>query len=220
MADAIQRITCDLGVPYIFKASYDKANRTSVKSFRGPGLVEGTAHPAPPRRSHRPARPHRRPRARPLRNRRRSRRRPPDPGLPLPPDRPPRRRRHETGRAINVKKGQFVAPWDMNHTVEKVDVDRQSPASSSPSAEPASATTTWSSTCARCAIMRRLRAGRLRRNPLRPDALGRQRSLRRPARVHPAARPRRRRRRNRRPLPRSPRRSRRTPNPTAPTRCI
>src|SRR4029078_321702 len=42
MAEAIQRITSDLGVPYIFKASYDKANRTSVKSFRGPGLVEGT----------------------------------------------------------------------------------------------------------------------------------------------------------------------------------
>jgi hypothetical protein len=42
MADAIQRITSDLGIPYIFKASYDKANRTSVKSFRGPGLVEGT----------------------------------------------------------------------------------------------------------------------------------------------------------------------------------
>ncbi len=42
MAEAIQRITADLGVPYIFKASYDKANRTSVKSFRGPGLEEGT----------------------------------------------------------------------------------------------------------------------------------------------------------------------------------
>ena len=42
MAEAIQRITSDLGVPYIFKASYDKANRTSVKSFRGPGLKEGT----------------------------------------------------------------------------------------------------------------------------------------------------------------------------------
>ena len=42
MADAIQRIAVDLNVPYIFKASYDKANRTSVKSFRGPGLVEGT----------------------------------------------------------------------------------------------------------------------------------------------------------------------------------
>src|ERR1700742_88187 len=42
MADAIQRITSDLGIPYIFKASYDKANRTSIRSFRGPGLVEGT----------------------------------------------------------------------------------------------------------------------------------------------------------------------------------
>jgi len=38
----IQRITSDLGIPCIFKASYDKANRTSVKSFRGPGLMEGT----------------------------------------------------------------------------------------------------------------------------------------------------------------------------------
>lgn len=42
MADSIQRITSDLGIPYIFKASYDKANRTSIHSFRGPGLVEGT----------------------------------------------------------------------------------------------------------------------------------------------------------------------------------
>ncbi|HEY5214616.1 MAG TPA: hypothetical protein VIJ38_16495 [Acidobacteriaceae bacterium] len=41
LADAIQRITSDLGVPYIFKASYDKANRTSIHSFRGPGLTEG-----------------------------------------------------------------------------------------------------------------------------------------------------------------------------------
>ena len=41
LADAIQRITSDLGVPYIFKASYDKANRTSIRSFRGPGLKEG-----------------------------------------------------------------------------------------------------------------------------------------------------------------------------------
>lgn len=38
MADAIQRVTADLGISYIFKASYDKANRTSVTSFRGPGL--------------------------------------------------------------------------------------------------------------------------------------------------------------------------------------
>ena len=41
IADAVQRITADLGIPYIFKASYDKANRTSIHSFRGPGLVEG-----------------------------------------------------------------------------------------------------------------------------------------------------------------------------------
>ena len=41
MADAIQRITGDLHIQYIFKASYDKANRTSVRSFRGPGLEEG-----------------------------------------------------------------------------------------------------------------------------------------------------------------------------------
>src|SRR5450432_78533 len=41
MAEKIARIAGDCGVPYIFKASYDKANRSSVKSFRGPGLSEG-----------------------------------------------------------------------------------------------------------------------------------------------------------------------------------
>jgi len=41
MADAIQEIAADLKIPYIFKASYDKANRTSIHSFRGPGLAEG-----------------------------------------------------------------------------------------------------------------------------------------------------------------------------------
>jgi 2-dehydro-3-deoxyphosphooctonate aldolase (KDO 8-P synthase) len=119
MADAIQRITSDLGVPYIFKASYDKANRTSVKSFRGPGLQEGVAI---------------------LRRLKEST------GLPALTD--VHEPAHcaiaaegvdvlqipaflcrqtdllvaaaRTGRAINVKKGQFVAPWDMNHTVEKV----------------------------------------------------------------------------------------------------
>jgi 2-dehydro-3-deoxyphosphooctonate aldolase (KDO 8-P synthase) len=119
MADAIQRITSDLGVPYIFKASYDKANRTSVKSFRGPGLAEGIAI---------------------LRRLKEAT------GLPVLTD--VHEPSHceiaaegvdvlqipaflcrqtdllvaaaRTGRAINVKKGQFVAPWDMNHTVEKV----------------------------------------------------------------------------------------------------
>ena len=119
MAEAIQRITSDLGVPYIFKASYDKANRTSVKSFRGPGLREGTAILG---------------------------RLTKDTGLPVLTD--VHEPGHcevaaeavdvlqipaflcrqtdllvaagKTGRAVNIKKGQFVAPWDMTHPVEKV----------------------------------------------------------------------------------------------------
>jgi 2-dehydro-3-deoxyphosphooctonate aldolase (KDO 8-P synthase) len=119
MADAIQRITADLGVPYIFKASYDKANRTSVKSFRGPGLAEGTRILGAIARST---------------------------GLPVltdvhePSDCEVAAEAVDvlqipaflcrqtdllvaagrTGRAINVKKGQFVAPWDMTHAVEKI----------------------------------------------------------------------------------------------------
>src|SRR6516165_10059132 len=41
MAEAIARIAAEKKVPYIFKASYDKANRTSMRSFRGPGVDEG-----------------------------------------------------------------------------------------------------------------------------------------------------------------------------------
>lgn len=119
MADAIQRITADLGIPYIFKASYDKANRTSMKSFRGPGIGEG---------------------CRILRSVAQAT------GLPVLTDVhqasdcaqvaeavdvlqiPAFLCRQtdllvaaaQTGRAINVKKGQFVAPWDMRHAVEKV----------------------------------------------------------------------------------------------------
>jgi 2-dehydro-3-deoxyphosphooctonate aldolase (KDO 8-P synthase) len=119
MAEAIQRITSDVGIPYIFKASYDKANRTSVKSYRGPGLVEGT------RILGRLAE---------------------DTGLPVLTD--VHEPAHcevvaeaadvlqipaflcrqtdllvaagKTGRAVNIKKGQFVAPWDMAHPIEKV----------------------------------------------------------------------------------------------------
>ena len=119
MADALQRITADLAVPFIFKASYDKANRTSAKSFRGPGLLEGT------RILGRLAR---------------------ETGPPVLTD--VHEPTHcevaaeavdvlqipaflcrqtdllvaagKTGRAINIKKGQFVAPWDMEHPVEKV----------------------------------------------------------------------------------------------------
>lgn len=41
MAEIIKGVARSLGIPFIFKASYDKANRTSIRSFRGPGLVEG-----------------------------------------------------------------------------------------------------------------------------------------------------------------------------------
>jgi 2-dehydro-3-deoxyphosphooctonate aldolase (KDO 8-P synthase) len=41
MAEKVAKIAADCAVPYIFKASYDKANRSSVKAFRGPGLAEG-----------------------------------------------------------------------------------------------------------------------------------------------------------------------------------
>jgi 2-dehydro-3-deoxyphosphooctonate aldolase (KDO 8-P synthase) len=41
LAEALVDITSRVGMPFIFKASYDKANRTSVRSFRGPGITEG-----------------------------------------------------------------------------------------------------------------------------------------------------------------------------------
>src|ERR1700693_2329808 len=41
MAEIIKGVARSLNFPFIFKASYDKANRTSIRSFRGPGLTEG-----------------------------------------------------------------------------------------------------------------------------------------------------------------------------------
>ena len=55
----------------------------------------------------------------------------------------------ETGHVVNLKKGQFLAPLDMRHAVDKVRVVRQLSACSSPSAAFPSGTTTWSWTCAR-----------------------------------------------------------------------
>jgi 2-dehydro-3-deoxyphosphooctonate aldolase (KDO 8-P synthase) len=40
-AGALQEITTSLGIPFIFKSSFDKANRTSGTSFRGPGIDKG-----------------------------------------------------------------------------------------------------------------------------------------------------------------------------------
>lgn len=41
IAEELKKITQRLGVGFVFKASYDKANRTSIRSFRGPGIVDG-----------------------------------------------------------------------------------------------------------------------------------------------------------------------------------
>ena len=41
MSYAIREVSDDVGIPIIFKSSFDKANRTSIKSFRGPGIQEG-----------------------------------------------------------------------------------------------------------------------------------------------------------------------------------
>src|SRR5664279_5941540 len=43
VAQYLQKLTTKLKIPFIFKASYDKANRTSISSYRGPGLKEGLA---------------------------------------------------------------------------------------------------------------------------------------------------------------------------------
>lgn len=119
MAEAISAITRELKVPYIFKASFDKANRTSLKSFRGPGVKEG---------------------ARILRKVAESYRVPVLTDIHEPEQAEPIAEAVDvlqipaflcrqtdllvaaarTGRAINVKKGQFVAPWDMRHAVEKI----------------------------------------------------------------------------------------------------
>ena len=127
LADAIQRITADLRLPLIFKASYDKANRTSVRSFRGPGLAEGCRILRGIAETHR---------------------------IPVLTDVHTPEQAAEVSdtlgdvdamlqipaflcrqtdlllataaactsprRAVNVKKGQFVAPWDMRHAIEKI----------------------------------------------------------------------------------------------------
>lgn len=127
LADAIARIASDLRIPCIFKASFDKANRTSVHSFRGPGLKEGC---------------------------RILRAIAEDGGLPVLTDVHTPTQAAEASdalgdidamlqipaflcrqtdlllataeacagprRAVNVKKGQFVAPPDMRHAVEKM----------------------------------------------------------------------------------------------------
>lgn len=119
LAEALVDITSRVGVPFIFKASYDKANRTSIKSYRGPGITEGLRVLGAIKKRF---------------------------GVPIVTD---IHEAHEaaiaaevadvlqipaflsrqtdlivaaarTGRVVNIKKGQFLAPDDMKHAVAKV----------------------------------------------------------------------------------------------------
>jgi 2-dehydro-3-deoxyphosphooctonate aldolase (KDO 8-P synthase) len=127
MADAIQHIASDLKVPYIFKASYDKANRTSIHSFRGPGLAEGA------RILRLIAEQNRLPVLTDIHGPEQAtelsdRLGPVDAMLQIPAFLcrqtdlliAAARACATPNRAVNVKKGQFVAPWDMRHAVEKI----------------------------------------------------------------------------------------------------
>jgi len=120
VAREAKRVADSLGLPYVFKASYDKANRTSGESFRGPGLEEGLAILARVRD---------------------------EVGAPVLSDvhtvaqaevagevldclQVPAFLCRQTdlvqaaaraGRAVNLKKGQFLAPWDMAPVVAKAE---------------------------------------------------------------------------------------------------
>ena len=119
IAEQVARTAADADMPFIFKASYDKANRSSAKGFRGPGLKEG------------------------LRILRKIKA---DLKLPILTDIHEAAHAAEaaevcdvlqipaflsrqtdllvaaakTGRVVNVKKGQFLSPWDMGNVVEKI----------------------------------------------------------------------------------------------------
>jgi 2-dehydro-3-deoxyphosphooctonate aldolase (KDO 8-P synthase) len=118
-AIALREITRRAGVPFVFKASYDKANRTSTKSYRGPGLTEGmrvlsrvraTANVPILTDIHEPAQ------AAPVAE--------VADVLQIPAFLSRQTdllvAAARTGRVVNIKKGQFLAPLDMRHAIAKV----------------------------------------------------------------------------------------------------
>jgi len=120
IAEKLKSITGELHVPFIFKASYDKANRTSINSFRGPGLSDGLKILQKIKT---------------------------ELDLPILSDVHKEEeidpaaevldilqipaflcrqtdlliKAAQTGKPINVKKGQFLAPWDMKNIVVKLE---------------------------------------------------------------------------------------------------
>lgn len=116
----VKRICEKLGIPYVFKASFDKANRSSYDSFRGPGLEEGLKQLAAIKK---------------------------ELGVPIVSDIHETYQVEKaaevldvlqipaflcrqtdlvyaagkTGKCVNVKKGQFLAPWDMKNVISKLE---------------------------------------------------------------------------------------------------
>ena len=119
MAECISGVARALKLPYIFKASYDKANRTSIRSFRGPGISEGLrilkkikelAIEVPVLTDvHEAVDVQRVAEVADV--------------LQIPAFLCRQTdlivAAAKSGRAVNIKKGQFVSPWDMRHAVEK-----------------------------------------------------------------------------------------------------
>lgn len=121
IADEMVKITQELGINYIFKASFDKANRTSINGARGVGLEEGIRTFQDIKKAH--------------------------PDLPIVTDVHEREQcakiapyvdmlqipaflcrqtdlvvaASKTGKVINIKKGQFLAPWDVQNIVKKAE---------------------------------------------------------------------------------------------------
>ncbi len=119
-AAALKKIASSAGVPFIFKSSYDKANRTSAGSFRGPGIKKGLAILKKIKM---------------------------ELGLPILSDVHCKEEVSQaakvldiiqipaflsrqtdlivaasrTGRVVNIKKGQFLAPWDMAQVIKKIE---------------------------------------------------------------------------------------------------
>lgn len=119
MAESLIRLTAELGIPFVFKSSYDKANRSSLKGFRGPGQKEGLRILAAIKA---------------------------DFGVPVLSDIHEREEiapaaevldviqipaflcrqtdllvaAGAAGKPVNLKKGQFMAPWDMANAVKKI----------------------------------------------------------------------------------------------------
>ena len=118
IAEAVCRVTADLGMPYIFKGSFDKANRTALTSFRGHGLDEGLEILAAVSREfnvpvctdfHEPEQAAEIARVVDLLQVPAFLCRQTDMLLAA----------ADTGKPTSVKKGQFLAPWDMKNAVQK-----------------------------------------------------------------------------------------------------